>query len=177
MNRSGPSLPMVKSPISLPRSLSIGVSTMRPCAGILFGHDPRQQRLGPVAASPRTWHSRRSPSARRRSRTVAHSRATCAKCVGAAEGDVLDRLGAVGREPERVLEPVALAEHGILAPSAGRRSASCAAAAPRQFLVGEADAEAPRIVLAHLGVGVGQRRPVAVARDVHRPHVEARDRR
>ena len=36
MNRSGPSLPMVKSPISLPRSFSIGVSTMRPCAGILF---------------------------------------------------------------------------------------------------------------------------------------------
>ncbi len=43
----------------------------------------------------------------------------------------------------------------------------------RQFLIGEADGKTPRIILAHLGVGVGHRRPVAVARDIHRPDVGA----
>ena len=43
----------------------------------------------------------------------------------------------------------------------------------RQLLVGEGDAEAPRVVLAHLGIGVGQRGVVAVASDVHAPDVGA----
>jgi hypothetical protein len=43
----------------------------------------------------------------------------------------------------------------------------------RQLLVGEADGKAARIVFPHLGVGVGHRGPVAVARHVHRPDVEA----
>jgi len=42
-----------------------------------------------------------------------------------------------------------------------------------ELLVGERDAEAAGVVLAHLGVGVGQRRVVAVAGDVHAPDVGA----
>ena len=44
----------------------------------------------------------------------------------------------------------------------------------RQLLVREADGEAARIILAHLGVGVAERRVVPVPGDVHRPDIHAR---
>ena len=93
--------------------------------------------------------------------------------IRAAVGDVLARLGAGRREPQRMLEAEGRAEHRALRlqpvvdgrhPQRPRRG---------QLLVREADAEAPRIVLAHLRVRVRHRRPVAEARDVHRPDVEA----
>ena len=52
----------------------------------------------------------------------------------------------------------------------------CSGRAGRQLLVGERDAEAAAVVLAHLGVGVGERGPVAVAGDVHRPRCRAAGR-
>src|SRR5215475_5369477 len=73
-----------------------------------------------------------------------------------------------------MLEAAVLAEHGVLLlePVVNRRGLE----RPRgdQLLVREADAEAARIILAHLGVGVAERGPVAVARHVHAPDVRAR---
>ena len=94
--------------------------------------------------------------------------------VGAAVRDVLDGVDVRRREPERVLEAERGAEHRSprLQPVVHRRHPQ--RTRRRKFFVGEADAKAPRIVLAHLRVGVRHRRPVAEARHVHRPDVEAR---
>jgi hypothetical protein len=94
--------------------------------------------------------------------------------VGALEGHILLRLRALRREPQRHLQTEGRAEDGAVGLHAliDRRLAQ--AAGGRQFLVRVADAEATRIVLAHLGLGIGHRRPVAEARDIHAPDVEAR---
>ena len=94
--------------------------------------------------------------------------------VRAMEGDRFACFGRARGKPQRVLEPAVVAEHRVLALQVlvDRRGAQ--RPPRRQLLVREADAKASRVVLAHLGVGVGERRPVAVARDVHRPHVRPR---
>ena len=43
-----------------------------------------------------------------------------------------------------------------------------------QFLIREFDGEPPRIVFLHFRVGVAEGRPIAIARDIHRPHVKPR---
>ena len=82
-------------------------------------------------------------------------------------------LHALRREPQRHLEPVGNAPLRALRREQVVDRRRLERPPGRQLLVREADREAPRIVLAHLGVGVGHRRPVAVAGDVHRPDVGA----
>src|ERR1700684_2687344 len=43
--------------------------------------------------------------------------------------------------------------------------------AGRELLVGEGDTEPAAVVLPHLGIGIGEARPVAEAGHVHRPDV------
>ena len=81
-------------------------------------------------------------------------------------------LDAGRREPERLLQPPGVAEHRAHTrhPVVDRRGAE--RARRRQFLVREADRETPGIILAHFGVGIGGRRPGAVAGDIHGVNVE-----
>jgi hypothetical protein len=171
--RSWANLARVKSPISLPRSLSIGVRPMRPTFGILPAITRGRARLRRRAV--RSMYLAKLEISIR-PRLVAHGLAPPRRHgmrVGAAEGDGLDRLGASGREPERVLLAPAHAHDGVLGlelvvDRRGLQRPRC-----RQLLVREGDAEAPAVVLAHLGVGVARRGPGAVAGDVHGPDVEA----
>ncbi len=103
----------------------------------------------------------------------AHLVADMLEIVGAVERDDVLGLGALGREPQRRLQPPGIAHHGVLRDHGVVERRRLRRPRGRQFLVGEADREAPRIVLAHLGVGVAQRRPFAPAGDVHAPDVEA----
>ena len=79
---------------------------------------------------------------------------------------------AIRREPQRAFQPVGGAEHraGLLQPVVDRRGQQRAGAG--QFLVRIADREAARIVFAHLGIGIGERRIIAVAADIHGEDVE-----
>ncbi len=79
---------------------------------------------------------------------------------------------AIRREPQRAFQPVGGAEHraGLLKPVVDRRGQQRAGAG--QFLVRIADREAARIVFAHLGIGIGERRIIAVAADIHGEDVE-----
>ena len=135
------------------------------------GQHPVEPRGSALRPSPCIWRSSKSPTGRRRSRTVRTSSATCAKSVERRhENSSLTPSGAnhsgtsspIGDAPLRALGRQQVVDRRRLQRPAGR-----------QFLVGEADRKAPRIVLAHLGVGVGHRRPVAVARNIHRPDVGA----
>ena len=81
---------------------------------------------------------------------------------------------ALGRVPQRHLQPVGDAELRALGGEQVVDRRGLERPPGGQFLVGEADGEAARIVLAHLGVGVGHGRPVTVARDIHRPDIGAR---
>ena len=94
--------------------------------------------------------------------------------VRAVERDVLDRLETGALEPQRVLEPEPGTPHRVVLGEAGVDRRRVQRASRRQLLVGERDAEPPRVVLADLGIGVRERRPVAVAGDVHRPDVVVR---
>ena len=92
--------------------------------------------------------------------------------VGPPERDVLGRFLAGTLEPQGVLEPEAGTPHRVVGgePVVHRRRVQ---RPPRgQLLVGERDAEAPAVVLPHLGVGVGEVGPVAEPGDVHSPDVE-----
>ena len=93
--------------------------------------------------------------------------------VGATEAHLVESLGSAGREPQRMLEAAVIAEDRVLGLQSlvDRRGAQ--GARRREFLVGEADAEAARVVLADLGVGVGEGGPVAVAGNVHAPDIGA----
>src|SRR5476651_2135470 len=93
--------------------------------------------------------------------------------VRAAEGDVLDRLRLLRREPQRMLKTAAFAEHRVFGDQlvVDRRRAQ--RPARWQFFVGKADTETARIILAHFGVGVRKRRPVAETRYVHAPDIMA----
>ena len=73
-----------------------------------------------------------------------------------------------------MLEAAVIAEDRVLCLQALVDGRGAQRTRRREFLVGEADAEAARVVLAHLGVGVGERGPIAVARHVHAPDVGAR---
>ena len=94
--------------------------------------------------------------------------------IGAVERDDILGLGAVGREPQRRLQPPGIAHHSVLRDHRVVERRGLRGSRGWQFLVGEADREAARIVLPHLGVGVAQRGPFAPAGDIHAPHVEAR---
>ena len=110
---------------------------------------------------------------------VAHAQAFglhMREVVGAMEGDDVLGLDALGREPQRRLEAPAVAHHRALRDHHVIERRRLLRPRRRQFLIGEADREAPRIILAHLRIGVGARRPFAEAGDVHRPDIEARDR-
>ena len=164
----------VKSPISLPASFSIGVSTMRPtlpaggsaadASSQASAPGPRDLVFGEVRDLEQADALAHRPRTRRRhggSRWSGGRR-------------IVLRLGLrSARTRARCSRPQHVAEHGVARgePVIDRRGAE--AAGRRQLLVGEADAEAPGVVLAHLGVGVGQGGPVAVAGDVHAPDVEA----
>jgi hypothetical protein len=84
-----------------------------------------------------------------------------------------DRVEAGLLEPQRVLQPEAGAHHRVVIEQAVVDRGGVQRAASGELLVGERDAEAAGVVLAHLGVGVGERRVVAVAGDVHAPDVGA----
>ena len=94
--------------------------------------------------------------------------------VRTAERDVLDRFLAGALEPQRVLEPEPGAPHRVVLgePVVHRRGVQRPAGG--ELLVRERDPEAAAVVLAHLGVRVGQVGPVAEAGDVHAPDVELR---
>ena len=91
--------------------------------------------------------------------------------VRAAETHLIVRLLRARREPERMLERAIVAEYRMLGLQAlvDRRRAQRPRRGSSSF--GKADAEAARIILAHLRVGVGERGPVAVPRDVHAPDI------
>ena len=72
-----------------------------------------------------------------------------------------------------MLKPVGPAEHGAFPVERIVDRRGPERASRRQLLAGEADAESPRVVLAHLGVRIGHGGPVAVAGDVHAPDVGA----
>ena len=93
--------------------------------------------------------------------------------VRAPEGRDLLGGRSFGREPERMLEPEARAEDRAprLQPVVDRGRPLRPRG--RQLLVRESYRKPPAVVLAHLGVGVGARREVAEAGDVHREHVHA----
>ncbi len=78
-----------------------------------------------------------------------------------------------GGVPERVFEAPGGAEDGVGGLHAVIEGRGAERAGGREFLVGEGDAEAAAVVFADLGVGPGERGPVAVAGDIHGPDVEA----
>ncbi len=88
----------------------------------------------------------------------------------AAPGELI--LYAFGREPQRRLQTIGGAEDGagFLELVIDRRGQQRASA--RQLLIRIADGEAAGIVFAHLGIGVAERREVAVARNIHGEDVE-----
>ena len=125
---------MVKSPISLPRSFSIGVSAMRPTCGTRFAItcDSHSSAPAPGHLELAVVGDLDEPDAR------AHRLALgghVAVGVRAVEGDLLVRLGRARREPQRVLEPAVVAEHRMLGlqPLVDRRGAQrpCRRGAPR----------------------------------------------
>ena len=94
--------------------------------------------------------------------------------VRTAPGEFLHGRLALGREPQRVFEAAVVAEHGVFRLQTLVHGCGAQRARGRQFFVREADAEAARVVFAHLHVGVGAVRPATVAGHVHGPHVGTR---
>ncbi len=173
MKRSGASRATVRSPMSLPRGGEHRARARggpRAAGGRRAGGRARPRRRG---RRPRACRSSRSRGGPRR---CAHRAALAADRlvrVGAAEGRHLVGLGALGGEPERVLEAEARAEHRALGLEAVVDRGRALRPRRRQLLVGESDREAAAVVLADLGVGVGAGREVAEAGDVHREDVHA----
>ena len=92
--------------------------------------------------------------------------------VGAPEGDVLDS-SRFGCEPQGHFEAIGIAEDCSGRPLVLVYGGGCERAALSEEFVREPDAEAPPVVLAHLGRGVRAGGPVAEPGDVHGPHVES----
>ena len=110
----------------------------------------------------------------RQADALAHSPALLAhgvERVRTMEGDVFLRLEARLLEPQRVLQTEARTPHRVVGRETVVDRRRVQWASGRELLVGERDAEAARVVLAHLGVGVGERRVVAVPGDIHAPDV------
>ena len=105
------------------------------------------------------------------------TRADMLEIVGAVEGDDVLRLDALGREPERRLQAPGVAHHGALRDHHVVERRRLLRPRGRQLLVGEADREAARIVLAHLGVGVAQASPIRRSARRPCPRRRSRDRR
>ena len=76
-------------------------------------------------------------------------------------------------EPQRVLQPEGRAPDGVGVGQAVADRRRQQRPGARQLLVREGDPESAPVVLLDLGVGVGERRVVAVAGDVHRPDIHA----
>jgi hypothetical protein len=174
MKSSSATLAMVKSPISLPNSLSIGVSMMRPSFGMVLVISMRQPGLRALAGDTVLGEVGDLGDAD----ALAHGAdfvADVFEIVGAVEGEGVVGFFGAWREPERRLQPPAVAHDSVVvAHHDVIKRGGLLRAGGWQFLVGEADREAAGIVLAHLGVGVAQRRPFAEAGYIHAPDVEAR---
>mgnify|MGYP007130787293 CR=1 FL=1 len=80
------------------------------------------------------------------------------KIVGAMEGDNVLRLSALWCEPERRFQAPAIAHGRVVSHHRVVERRGLRRTGGRQFLVGEADRETPRVILAHLGVGVLRQR-------------------
>ena len=93
--------------------------------------------------------------------------------VGAVERHHVLGLGQRGREPQRRLHAPRIPHDRALFDELVVQRSGLQRTACGQFFVRKADAKAPRIVLAHLGVGIGAGGPVAIARNVHAPDVKA----
>src|SRR5579862_4279044 len=94
--------------------------------------------------------------------------------VRTVERHLLAGLGRRGREPQRMFEATVIAEDSVCGFETLVYRRSAQRASRRQLFVRETDAKPPRVVLAYLGVGVGECRPVTVASDIHSPDVRAR---
>ena len=107
-------------------------SASAPCGPARAGGRPEAGPARPrrPGRRPRTWRSWRSRAGPRPRAPRGIRRPTGVVRVRAPEGRRLVRLAALGREPQRMLEAEAGAEHRVPWPSADRRPASCAAAAP-----------------------------------------------
>jgi hypothetical protein len=164
---------MVKSPISLPNSLSIGVSTMRPSFGMVLVIRCDSQASAPWPETSVFGEVGDLGDAD----ALAHGAdfvADVFEIVGAVEGEGVVGFFGAWREPERRFQPPAVAhDRVVVAHHDVVERGGLLRAGGGQFLVGEADREAAGIVLAHLGVGVAQRRPFAEAGYIHAPDVSA----
>ena len=166
-----PSFASVKSPISLPSCFSIGASTMRPTSGI------RQARIrssqlsapGPFTVYFANPEISMIPTF---CRTFFASSPTVSKSVERRQEN--SSLNALGREPKRLFQPPGHAELRALRLQQIVDRCGFQRSRGRQFFVREPDREAAAVVFLHLGVGIGQRRPVAVARHIHRENIKAR---
>ena len=94
--------------------------------------------------------------------------------IGTAEGQRLDRLGALRRIPQRLLQPERGGEHRPLRLQAIVDGSAAQRPPRRTFLVGERHQETGRVGLAGHRPGVRGPRVVAEPGDVHRPGVHAR---
>ena len=156
-----------------PCGLSIAVRCVRPIFGSLLVNRPCSQSAAPSPRHAVLGEVRALAEAD----PLAHGPRLLADAlerVRAVERDVLDRFEAGPLEPQRMLEPEPGAPHRVVLGEAVVDRRRVQRARRRQLLVRERDAEPARVVLADLGVGVGERRPVAVAGDVHRPDVVVR---
>ena len=176
MNLSSPALAIVKSPISLPNSLSIGVSTMRPVFGMRLVISRLRNSSAPA---PDTSYLAKlaisvTPT---RSRVARTSLPTCSKSLERWKETMSFGSVPFGANQSGVSSPqlspmtALLRDHGVVERRGLRRARG------RQFLVGEADREAARIVLAHLGVGVAQASPIRRSARRPCPRRRSRDRR
>src|SRR5580692_590756 len=95
-------------------------------------------------------------------------------CIGAPERDLFHRLSAVGREPQSVLETKCNTEDGALCLEPLIHIRRAQRACGRQLLVRKPNAEAARVILPHLGIGVGPGGPISEACNVHCPDIGAR---
>ena len=110
MNRSGPSLATVRSPISRPLGLSMGDERDPARIGQAAGEQPVEPGLGARARDLVLAVVRDLEDAHARAHRPALP-ADRLMGIGAAKRRHLVRLFALGREPERMLEPERGAEH------------------------------------------------------------------
>ena len=154
-----------------PSGLSIGVRAIRPGFGRRLVNSPCSHSAAPGPVTrylAKLEHSVRPT----RSRTARHSSATT--------GNALERrnvTSSTGSSPGRwnhsgCSSPKPAPHTALCSVSRSYTGVVCSGRAGGQLLVRERDPEPPAVVLPHLGVGVGERRPVAEPGDVHAPHVE-----
>ncbi len=171
-NSSSPTRATENSPTMRPCGLSIAVSAIRPTLGRRLVNNPCSQSALPA---PDTLYLAKFEHSVRptRSRTARHSSATSANAL--ERRNVTSSTGSSPRtlEPQRMLEPEAGAPDGVVLGEPVIDGSGVKRPGGGELLVRERDPEPPAVVLAHLGVGVGEVRPVAEAGDVHRPDVHA----